>query len=656
MPPKKFVLLICFAFFAQFLFSQYEPWQENLHALQLDGVIKDKSTSATKTLITKWQYLNQNYHATLYDSLPAHVWQSLLEERYADAIKLKDTALQVKIAIPLAYVLHVQSKFEKGIPVLEFLYSRLNQFDYKMQGTILIKLEEEHRSLNNIRRVITIRKERIQKGYIKTFWEIYYNCGLYREAIEDFKLFEPIPPIATRERMAYFIRIGDMFYDAQIIDSAEQYYKTGIKEADIYINEIKTKKLKDQGNVYYWKGLFSGLVGKCMIQRGQYQQAIPLISYQLQTSKDGYRLGGLLSLGNCYLHVGKVGESIKLLDSAAFYMQDATHEKANLEYYKIKADYFQTIHQYDSSLSYLKLYNLKKELALSATLKNQSVFLLGRLELENRRKELAVTQNQLQESIVKTGVQQNQLLIAIVALIIFAVGIIFMSILYRQKEKAKKEIEAKSFLLERYAQMNLNKSKHNEQLVKELHHRVKNNLQNIYSLLNIQKRRIEDKASIDFVASIQNRINSMAIVHESLYADENIESVDFEQYARNLIQHIQLSFEKENHSLLVEYEIEACEFSLEKIILLGLIINETVSNVFKYAVSGEPNTTLKIVLKKTDLFYQLTIKDNGPGFDPSSVRDNSLGLKLIQTMCLQLEATYTLKTTNGVEHTIIFNA
>lgn len=654
-PKKKLLLVVSCIIITFFTKAQSDKLSAKLHLLNLDGIYNDLSTKSTLQLINKWHHLNTYYHATIYDSLPAAYWQELFEKRYKKAIADNDSVLQLKIALPLAYVLHVQSKFEKGVHVLEYLYKNKNKFDFKMVGTILIKLEEEYRSLNNMSKVIQIRQERIERKYIKTFWEIYYSCGLYREAIEDFKLFEPIPPIATRERMSYFNRIGDLFFDAQLYDSAESYYKKGIREAEIYEQTVKKSKIKDQGNVEYWKGLFTGLVGKCMLERGQYNKAEPLIRYQLNYSKDNYRLSGLLSLSAYTVHTGRIKESKILLDSTAFYLQNTTHQKVELEYYKIKSEYFQTVHQYDSSLNYLKKYNILKEKILGAVLKNQSILLLGRLELGKRRKELIVTQKELNQTIAKTYIQRNQLYFSIVVIIIFTVGFIAFAILFKQKEKAKKEIESKSILLEQYAQINLDKSKHNEQLVKELHHRVKNNLQNIYSLLNIQKRRMQDVASTDFILSIQNRINSMAIVHESLYADENIEGINFEQYIRTLIDHIQLSFESESKPLEIFFDVENYEFSLEKIILLGLIINEIVSNVYKYAIVENGENKLWITLKMNENNFQLIIKDNGPGFELSMVKEKSLGLKLIQTMCLQLDASYYITHNDGVKHIISFN-
>lgn len=655
MPPlKKLIVFNFFLFFSINSFAQTESIQNKLEKLGLQNANIDFSKNYTIKILNKWNDLNSNFHSSIYDSLPTEVWEEILEERYRRSIINNDTVLQIKIALPLAYVLHVQSKFEKGVVVLEFLYKYKNKFNYKTKGVILVKLEEEYRSLNRISNVIQIRKERIEQKYISTFWEIYYSCGLYREAIEDFKLFEPIPPVATRERMSYYNRIGDLFFDAQIYDSAEKYYKIGIKEADIFIKKVNSFDLKDEGYVYYWRGLFYGLVGRCLVEKGQYKTATILFQKQLLYSKDYYRLQGLLYLSNCLLHLGDIKRSKILLDSSYYYISNKTQQKIELDYYKIKSEYFQTINQFDSSLLYLKKFNILKEKIASSIIKNQSIYFLGNLELNTRRKDLLLTQKQLQKTIVKTKIQKNQLIITIVIGFLFATGLVILLILYRQKEKVKKELVTKNLLLQEFSELNLKKRLFNEQLIKELHHRVKNNLQNIYSLLSIQKRTMDDEGSIKLIESMQNRINSMAIVHENLYSNENIEAVDFENYSKNLIENISLSYQRDKFQLHILYKIDPCFLSLEKIILIGLIMNEAISNVFKYALVENKSNELHIILKKLDNSYNLIIKDNGNGFEYNNINKKSVGLKLIKILAMQLSAQYNLLIDNGVEHNLKF--
>ena len=285
--------------------------------------------------------------------------------------------------------------------------------------------------------------------------------------------------------------------------------------------------------------------------------------------------------------------------------------------------------------------------------KNKSLLLLVNLEIQKRREDLMLTKKDLSQTKTLAEVKQRQLYISLFAIFFLTATVILLLINYRLKVKSKKLIEQKNVELQYYAEKNLQKSKHNEQLIKELHHRVKNNLQNIYSLLSIQKRRVRDNDTMEYLSSIQNRISSMAIVHESLYSDENADYIDFEDYAKNLINHIKYSFERDDQQVQISFNIVPLQLPLEKIILLGLILNEAISNSFKYALVSN-SLSININVVKNEEFILLNINDNGPGFNTGQVNEKSLGLKLIQIMSMQLDAQYELDNKKGVSHTLKF--
>lgn len=659
----RFKILISFFISSLFwatpssIFSQSlvaEDYSVALTKIGIKEVDSDFSTTNTIKIIHIWDSLNKNHHNTIYDKLPAKEWQRILTKRYQLAIQNKDDALRFRIALPLSFICHTRSAFIEGLPVLNYLYenkSRLNKEAYK---SVLIKLEEEYRFYNRMDQVLKIRNERIENDFIKTFWEIYASCGLYEEAINDYKLFEPLPQEYSRSRLTYYLRLGDLFFEAKKIDSAEKYFRIGLAETEIFLKMIDSKKIKEEGNFLYWKGWFNGLIANCLIERGEYTTAKKLLIYYLSLSTGEYRLNSLFPLSVCYIKTRELQKAKVCIDSVAYYIAGRTIGKVEVKYFKINSDYYHALGKNDSAFFYLQAYNRYNDSATTNILKNQSSLLTAKMEIEKRRKELVLTQNELVETKLSSSIQEGQLYLSIAGLISFLIIILLVLRNLKQNEKSKKLIEAKNSLLEIYAENNLKKSQYNEQLIKELHHRVKNNLQNIYSLLNIQKRRIEDKDTIAFVTSIQNRINSMAIVHESLYAESDIELIDIKMYTIKLVEHLYQSFQKEGQLIEFVYEIDTVQISLEKIILIGLIINETVSNVFKHATSVDKQTILTIQLKVHHQNCVLMIKDNGPGFILDDVRANSLGLKIIQTMCQQLSAKYAIEHQQGVTHTISF--
>ena len=635
--------------------SAEKSFSTDLAKLGIYDVDVDFSSPKTLLIIRVWDSLNRNHHNTIYDKLPAKEWQRIFEKRYQLAIQHKDEALRLKIAYPLSFVCHTRSSFKEGLPVLRYLYANKQKLDKKLYESVLIKLEEEYRFFNQMNQVLAIRNERIDNGFIKTFWEIYASCGLYEEAVNDYKLFEPLPSEYSRKRLTYYLRLGELFFEAKQIDSAEKYYRISLRETEAFLKKIKLRQIQEEGNFIYWKGWFTGLIANCYIERGDYLNAKKMHLYFLGLSQGEYRLNSLFPLSVCYIKTGELKKAKICLDSIAYYIAGRTIGKGELRYFKYISEYYQAIGKNDSALFYFQKYNHYYETTTSSILKNQSSLLTGEMELEKRRKELVLTQNELVKTKLTSSIQEGQLYLSIAGLVSFLIIILLVLRNARQKEKSNKLIAAKNSLLEIYAENNLQKSQYNEQLIKELHHRVKNNLQNIYSVLNMQKRRIEDKETIDFVISIQNRINSMAIVHESLYAEGDIELIDFRAYTTKLVDHLYQSFQNEGQAVSFEYEIQPVQIPLEKIILLGLIINETVSNFFKHVIIKTKPMVLRIQLHVVDKYCTLMIQDNGPGFEMNHVKEISLGLKLIQTMCQQLEAGYTLKHQNGVTHTITFS-
>lgn len=198
-----------------------------------------------------------------------------------------------------------------------------------------------------------------------------------------------------------------------------------------------------------------------------------------------------------------------------------------------------------------------------------------------------------------------------------------------------------------------------EQLLKEVHHRVKNNLQIISSLLNLQNEQIKDAGLNAMIRESKNRIYTMALVHEMLYASSgNLSSINISDYIRNLSQSVYETFalEPEAGNIVFEYDLDKdITLELDSLIPLGLILNEMITNSIKYAF---PDGTGKIFIqfKKKEKYYSLLLQDNGCGFpDGFEVeKAESLGIQLIYMLSEQLHAKLVLKNEGGVAYEITF--
>jgi len=194
-------------------------------------------------------------------------------------------------------------------------------------------------------------------------------------------------------------------------------------------------------------------------------------------------------------------------------------------------------------------------------------------------------------------------------------------------------------------------------LLKEVHHRVKNNMQVISSMLSLQSREVEDARVIDIFRDTQNRIRSMALVHEKLYQSRDLSQVDFASYLQTLIIHLFHSHRQDPGR--VHYELNADNISLDinTAIPLGLIVSEILSNALKYAFPGHRKGTIRIDLRPDrESWLCLAIADDGVGLPGDlDVRNaKSLGLQIVGMLVEQLDGVLDIDRTNGTEFRIRF--
>lgn len=186
----------------------------------------------------------------------------------------------------------------------------------------------------------------------------------------------------------------------------------------------------------------------------------------------------------------------------------------------------------------------------------------------------------------------------------------------------------------------LEKSIHEKEvLIKELHHRVKNNLQVISSLLRLQAELINDDRLKRHLLESRNRIHSMASVHNLLYRSENLGEIDFGHYLRKLTDDLSSTYFGEPNLISVQFEIKEVQLDIDRAIPLGILMNELISNAFKHAFKDMNSAQLNISTSLKTNMLIVSVSDNGVGFNPEKTdKQNSLGLNLIDNLSDQLGA------------------
>ncbi len=213
-------------------------------------------------------------------------------------------------------------------------------------------------------------------------------------------------------------------------------------------------------------------------------------------------------------------------------------------------------------------------------------------------------------------------------------------------ERKRKEEQIKTSLQEK------------EILLREVHHRVKNNMQIISSLLKLQSKYIKDEEDIEMFRESQNRIKSMALVHEKLYQSKGLANIDFNEYIKHLVNILSRSYGINTGAIDLKIDVEDVMIGVDTAIPCGLIVNELVSNCLKHAFPEVKKGKIKIILHSTDESeIELTVSDNGVGIpkDLDFRNIDSLGLKLVNILTRQIGGKLDLDRSEGTRFHIRFS-
>lgn len=190
-------------------------------------------------------------------------------------------------------------------------------------------------------------------------------------------------------------------------------------------------------------------------------------------------------------------------------------------------------------------------------------------------------------------------------------------------------------------------------MMKELHHRVKNNLQIVSSLLNLQTYRLKDEESISAIKESQLRVQAMSLMHQRLYQVDDVSMVNFKLYLIDLIETLMKSYGIDTDNFELHVDIENEMLDVDTVMPMGLLVNEIITNAFKYAYKDIKKPSLSISLKNNDKQLQLHIADNGIGMANETANSNGFGKKLITALTKQLKATCAVQNNNGTQYDIL---
>ena len=255
-------------------------------------------------------------------------------------------------------------------------------------------------------------------------------------------------------------------------------------------------------------------------------------------------------------------------------------------------------------------------------------------------------ENRLEQIRSETSVRQRNFLLVSLCVFVILAGVILR--LLWQKNQAYDQLESNRKALE-------NAVEQKDTLLRELHHRVKNNLQVVTGLLDLQMARIEDKEIIKALNDGKNRIRSMALIHQKLYRTEDLKSVEMQEYLEKLLQEIRSGFAIPGKDIQAEVKAGDISLDIDVAIPLGLIVNELVTNSFKYAFGESTSGFVRVHMYREGEKFVLKVSDSGPGYDHAEKATKAtLGLRLVNMLVKQIRGVVEIYNFSGTEVVIQF--
>jgi two-component sensor histidine kinase len=379
---------------------------------------------------------------------------------------------------------------------------------------------------------------------------------------------------------------------------------------------IKSQKPPDKKQFHENMGFF--------VENEKVDQFIEDVLPILKDKKLAQYLDEVLNMASKLEDKKKYKEALKLLHSGRSHLTDSMFALKRQFYRK-----FVQLYTFDGRADKVLAYTD------SLILTEKEMFNIDRIwaikELEARYEKLE--QEKFMEILKKEKVwAQRNFYLALISLAFLVMLVISILYTLSQKNKNLKLLEFKnSHISDLLSEKEL--------LLKEIHHRVKNNLQIVSSLLNLQSSYITDSTALEAINEGKNRVLSMSLIHQNLYSEDNLSKIETRKYFEDLLSQLFESYKADKNKIKLTTQIDSSYEDVEIMIPLGLMVNELVSNVLKHAFEGRNEGTLHFTFKSDEQRLELSLKDNGVGIDEHTFKSSrSFGNKLIHSFVRKLKA------------------
>lgn len=454
-------------------------------------------------------------------------------------------------------------------------------------------------------------------------------------------------------------------------DMAVYYNKQKNSDSAIFHLDIAeryiTAKLKYTKNLEFYqffKGLIQGNKALAYTNNGDYKSAIPLLKidiyYSLKHNNTESALNSYVLISQCYIKLKDFRNAVLYTDSAKMFAQKSDQIRQKLNYILLDADLLYALGKFDLAANKFREYILYKDSVNNHDKEVQLINQQVALDIQTKDIELAEKNALIQNSKVGEAKQKafRAYLMAGIVILVLLIGILFYN--NNLSKKREYELSVRNNQIQSQNKLIENSLREKELLLREIHHRVKNNLQIISSIINIQNEKSKDVKTKEILDELKLRISSIALTHQMLYQKGSMSEVLLNEYIQNLIKQINTSYDNQTVKIETDYVSPDIKLNIDLAIPLGLLVNEIITNSFKHAFKGKENGTIHVKVAVMGNEIKISVKDNGIGLPKNYAQlleeKQSLGFELIAILTEQINARLEINNNNGTEIGISFKA
>lgn len=502
---------------------------------------------------------------------------------------------------------------------------------YGSIGADYLQKSEYPKGLEYFFMCLKIEEERNNKNRIQiTLYNIssgYFNMGEYDKALEY-----------ANKALKLSEELHDTISIASNLSNIGAIYSVKHNESKAFEYLFKALKVfEDHGDTAQAAGTMAHISSTYFDQKN-YEQSL---KYAFQALRINEELGSkddmavnLQDIGNSYMNMAN--DTVENLKKGNTPVNNVYLQKA-IEYFKKgvaiskEAGHLELVYSNDRHLS--EAYELAGDYKDAINSYKEYVVIKDSIYSNDNKIKLAKVETQREAELKNEQIKTNKLE---KELFIVGIGLLLAVII----------VVARNFII----QKNANKIKEQllrqkDMLMKEIHHRVKNNLQVISTLLDLQLTNITDKDARNAMTESTARIRSISLIHQQLYQNENINTIEFSQFAKDLLHQVTSVYSKEDQKITLKNNMPETFLDIDTAVPLGLILNELMTNSYKYAFTNANEGYIEITLKR-DKDYQLIYKDSGPGL-PENMNISTfkgLGMRVIRSLSKQIGGAFSYLT------------